>query len=73
MPKKKSEGQQKLLETLTDFASIALKGKLSNLFLESFAQTVTMMERRGCNDLILRNLDVLIAILEQVKLNRSNQ
>lgn len=33
-------GQVKILNTLQDFASIAKTGKLSNLFLTSFAQVV---------------------------------
>jgi len=61
---KKNDGQQMLLATLQDFASIAKTGKLSNLFLESFAQTVALKESNSKAFLVKRNLDVLIAMLE---------
>jgi len=63
-------GQVKILNTLQDFASIAKTGKLSNLFLASFAQVVQQKEGlKGYQDhaeldKMLKNLDVLIAMLE---------
>ena len=68
-----SPAQAKILVTLQDFASIAKSGKLSNLFLQSFAEVVTLKEASGEAWSVLRNLDVLIAILEKVKLNKANQ
>jgi hypothetical protein len=37
-------GQEKILLTIQDFASIAKGGKLNNLFLSSFAQVVNQKE-----------------------------
>lgn len=42
--KVKTKSQVELLTTLKDFASIAKTGKLSNLFLTSFAEVVVMKE-----------------------------
>ena len=74
----KTVGQANILVTLQDFSSIAKTGKLSNLFLESFAEIVAAKERLGQlghntdSNQILLNLDVLFAMLQQVKLNKSN-
>ena len=74
----RTEGQEKILNTLQDFASIAKSGKLSNLFLQTFAGVVAHKEQkifmvRAEEEGLLRNLDVLIAMLEQVKLKKDNQ
>jgi len=69
------------LQALQDFASIAKAGKLSNLFLSSFAELVEQKEMWAGEDhipstdlnLILKNFDVLIAIMDQVKLKKDNQ
>lgn len=69
-----------ILKTLSDFASIAKTGKLSNLFLQSFAELVQLKDSFGAGplsaqdtDKLHKRLDVLIAILEEVKLNKQNQ
>jgi len=84
---KRSEGQQQLLKTLQDFCSIAKVSKLSNLFLNSFAELVAIMEQLKAMDkrtqpqevttikynVVLRNVDVLFALMQKVKLNKENQ
>ena len=68
----KSDEQSKLLATLQDFASIAKTGKLSILFLESFAEVVKLKENTSNSWKVLKSLDVLIAMLDKVKLNKVN-
>lgn len=69
----KTDGHSKLLTTLQDFASIAKTGRLSNYFLKTFADVVNLKEEGGDMTLVLKSLDVLIAMLEQVKLKKENQ
>lgn len=79
--KEASSKNYQVLLTLQDFASIAKAGKLSNLFLSSFAELVDQKEMWAGEDyiptsdmnLILKNFDVLIAIMDQVKLKKDNQ
>ena len=79
--KESTSKNYQLLNTLQDFASIAKAGKLSNLFLSSFAELVEQKEMWEGEEympstdlsLILKNFDVLIAIMEQVKLKKDNQ
>jgi hypothetical protein len=63
-----------VLQTLQDFSSIAKSGTLSNRFLTAFAELVTEKEANAVDtDAALRRLDVLIAMMEKVKLSRENQ
>jgi len=63
-----------VLRTLQDFASIAKSGTFGNKFLTSFSELVAQKESRSVsNEQILLNLDVLIAMMEKVKLNKENQ
>jgi hypothetical protein len=63
-----------VLATLQDFSSIAKSGAFSNRFLTSFSELVAQKEGRSVsNEQILLNLDVLIAMMEKVKLNKDNQ
>lgn len=58
---------------MQDFASIAKSVKLSNHFLMSFAQMVQQKnERQLSNDQISKGLDVLLAMMEKVKLKKEN-
>lgn len=61
------------LKTLQDFSSIAKSGTLNNLFLTSFAELVT---QKQCHSLSttqqLLQIDILLAIMEKVKLKRDN-
>lgn len=69
------EEKEQILKTLTDFSSIAKTVKLSNIFLTSFADVLAVVERVGKvqeNDAILLQMDVLIAMMEQVRLSRDN-
>lgn len=84
---KKSEGQGQLLKTLQDFCSIAKVAKLSNLFLTSFAELVVILEQLQAADkagqplnvsiikynTVLRNMDVLFALMQKTKLKKENQ
>lgn len=63
-----------VLLTLQDFSSIAKSVTLSNRFLTAFAELVTEQEANSVDtDAALRRLDVLIAMMEKVKLSRENQ
>jgi len=62
----KAESAQ-LIRTLTDFASIAKSGKLNNLFLTEFA---SLCYSANPQDSI--KLDILLALMEKVKLKREN-
>ena len=69
-----SDAQRKqVLTTLKDFSSIAKLGTLNNMFLTTFAELV---ERKNNSSIetqeLHRQLDVLIAILEQCSLKREN-
>ncbi len=62
-----------VLQTLQDFSSVAKIGTLNNLFLTTFAELV---QRKQSNSIEMEEamlqLDVLIAILEKVRLKREN-
>ena len=63
-----------VLTTLQDFSSIAKSGTLSNRFLTSFSELVAQKEGRSItNESMLLHLDVLIAMMEKVKLHKENQ
>ena len=63
-----------VLATLQDFSSIAKSATLSNRFLTSFAELVTQKEAHSItNEQLLLHLDVLIAMMEKVKLHKENQ
>ena len=65
--------QAQVLVTLKDFSSIAKIGTLNNLFLMTFAELVEKKQNNSVSlPEILLQLDVLIAILEKVKLKRDN-
>ena len=62
-----------VLTTLKDFSSISKIGTLNNLFLMSFAELVDKKQANTATLAeILLQLDVLIAILEKVRLKREN-
>ena len=62
-----------VLTTLQDFSSIAKSATLSNRFLTQFAELVTQKEAHSIeNDEVLLQLDVLIAMMEKVKLHKEN-
>ena len=83
-----SEESSQLLKTMQDFASISKQTKLSNMFLEAYASLVHMheetltMQQQGQHaadvflvryNQILRRFDVLISLIEKVKLKKENQ
>ena len=62
-----------VLTTLQDFSSIAKSATLSNRFLTSFAELVTQKEAHSItNEELLLHLDVLVAMMEKVKLMKEN-
>ena len=65
--------RRQVLVTLRDFSSVAKTGTLNNLFLVTFAELV---DRKTNNSVTqtetMLQLDVLIAILDKVKLKREN-
>ena len=62
-----------MLATLKDFSSIAKVGTLNNLFLVSFTELVEKKESNTATlTEVLLQLDVLIAILEKVRLKKEN-
>ena len=69
-----SDAQSKqVLTTLKDFSSIAKLGTLNNMFLTTFAELVERKKNSSIEAQELhRQLDVLIAILEQCSLKREN-
>ena len=70
------------IKPVRNFCSIAKSGKLSNLFLQSFVKLVQEKEIQNSNpnkilpqsevNKTLRSLDVLIAMMDQVKLKKEN-
>jgi len=61
------------LKTLQDFSSIAKSGTLNNLFLTSFAELVTQKQSHSLSTTQqLLQIDILLAIMEKVKLKRDN-
>ena len=68
----RSAQQGQILKTLQDFASVAKAGKLNNLFLQSFTQLQSQMQTQS-KESLLRNLDVLISLMNNVKLKKDNQ
>ena len=65
--------RRQVLTTLKDFSSIAKIGTLNNLFLMTFAELVEKKQAKSISlPEMLLQLDVLIAILEKVKLKREN-
>ena len=61
------------MKTLQDFSSISKSVKLSNLFLTSFAELAAEQESPDCKiETTLLKLDILIAMMEKVKLKREN-
>ena len=69
-----TDGERKqVLTTLQDFSSIAKSGTLNNLFLMSFAELVERKQNKSIQtDELLNQMDVLMAILEKVRLKREN-
>ena len=62
-----------MIATLKDFSSIAKSGTLNNLFLTSYAELVEKKEQGSTNPVeLLLQLDVLIAMMEKIRLNRDN-
>ena len=62
-----------MIATLKDFSSIAKSGTLNNLFLTSYAELVEKKEQGSKNPVeLLLQLDVLIAMMEKIRLNRDN-
>lgn len=65
--------KRQVLKTLKDFSSIAKSGTLNNLFLVTFAELVEKKKNSTATLAeVLLQLDVLIAILEKVRLKREN-
>ncbi len=64
--------QAQCLKTLKDFSSISKTVKLSNLFLTSFAEIVAQHQNSNDHTALLLQLDVLIALMDQVKLKKEN-
>ena len=70
-----------ILDAIKDFGRIAKASKLNNMFLQSFAEVVEMKESQEGLDyispsetnMILKQLDVLIALVNQVNLKKDNQ
>ena len=74
-PKSPMNDSQKsqVLTTLKDFSSISKIGTLNNLFLTSFAELVEKKQSNTATPAeILLQVDVLIAILEKVRLKKEN-
>ena len=71
-----AEEQNQILQTLQDFSSVTKSVKLTNLFLSSFVQANNLIKLASSSqqkDQILLQLDVLFAMMSQVKLNRENK
>ena len=65
--------KSQVLTTLKDFSSISKIGTLNNLFLTSFAELVEKKQSNAATPAeILLQIDVLIAILEKVRLKKEN-
>ena len=65
--------RNQILTTLKDFSSIAKIGTLNNLFLTTFAELVDKKQQQKVSlQETMHQLDVLIAILEKVRLKREN-
>ena len=65
--------RNQILATLKDFSSIAKIGTLNNLFLTTFAELVDKKQQQTVSlQETMHQLDVLIAILEKVRLKREN-
>ena len=65
--------RQQVIVTLKDFSSIAKSGTLNNLFLNSYAELVQAKQNGQIEPIkLLLQLDVLIALMEKIRLNRDN-